>query len=184
MKFTTLPKDLPAPIDDGACGHLLNKTIPNVGLPNQDGNILKLNRSDTFRLIIYCYPMTGHPKKTLPKNWNKIPGARGCTPQTCSFRDGYDDFIKLNSIPIGLSTQNVKDIKEMTTRLSVPYDVVSDEKLTFINLMKLPTFNIENRVYVKRMTMIVEKTVIKHVFYPVYPPDLHFTEVIHWLKNN
>ena len=126
MNLSILPKDLPIPIDDGKCDHLVNKIIPEISLPNQDGNLLRLNRLDTFRLIIYCYPMTGHPDKPLPKNWDSIPGVRGCTLQTCSFRDSYDDFIKLNSIPIGLSTQSTEDIKEMTIRLLIPYDVVSD----------------------------------------------------------
>ena len=184
MNLSILPKDLPMPINDGKCNHLVNKTISEISLPNQDGNLLKLNRTDTFRLIIYCYPMTGHPDKSLPKNWDSIPGARGCTPQTCSFRDSYDDFIKLNSIPIGLSTQSIEDIKEMTIRLSIPYDVVSDQKMTFIKLMNLPTFIIDNKTYIKRITMIVEKSIIKHVFYPIFPPDLHVKDVIHWLEKN
>ena len=184
MNLSVLPTDLPVPIDDGKCNHLVNKTIPDIFLPNQNGNMLKLNRTDTFRLIIYCYPMTGRPDKALPENWNSIPGAKGCTPQTCSFRESYDNFIKLNSIPIGLSTQSIEDIREMTMRLSIPYDVVSDEKMTFIKLMKLPTFKINNKTYIKRITMIVEKSIIKHVFYPVFPPDLHVKDVIHWLEKN
>ena len=184
MNLSILPRDLPIPIDDGKCNHLINKTIPDISLPNQDGNLLRLNRSDTFRLIIYCYPMTGHPDKLLPKNWDSIPGARGCTPQTCSFRDSYDDFIKLNSIPIGLSTQSTEDIKEMTIRLLIPYDVVSDEEMAFIKLMKLPTFKINNKIYIKRLTMIIEKSIIKHIFYPIFPPDLHVKEVIKWLEKN
>ena len=184
MNLSVLPTDLPVPIDDGKCNHLVNKIIPDISLPNQNGNMLKLNRTDTFRLIIYCYPMTGRPDKVLPENLNNIPGARGCTPQTCSFRDFYDDFIKLNSIPIGLSTQSIEDIREMTMRLSIPYDVVSDEKMTFIKLMKLPTFKINKKTYIKRITMIVEKSIIKHVFYPIFPPDLHVKDVIHWLEKN
>ena len=136
MNSSILPKDLPTPINDGKCNHLLHKKIPEISLPNQDGNSLKLNRTDTFRLVIYCYPMTGHPNKPLPVGWDNIPGARGCTSQMCSFRNSYESFIKLNAVPIGLSTQNVNDIKEMTSRLLIPYDVVSDEKLTFINKMK------------------------------------------------
>ena len=184
MNLSILPKDLPIPINDGKCNHLLNKTIPEISLPNQDGNLLKLNRTDTFRLIIYCYPMTGRPDKSLPKDWNSIPGARGCTPQNCSFRDAYDDFIKLNSIPIGLSMQSIEDIKEMTIRLSIPYDVVSDQKMIFIKLMNLPTFISDNKIYIKRVTMIVEKSIIKHVFYPIFPPDLHVKDVIQWLEKN
>ena len=184
MKFSILPDDLPIPDDDGACNHLLNKTIPKISLPNQKGNLLKLNRSDTFRLIVYCYPMTGNPKKTLPENWDSIPGARGCTTQNCSFRDNYEQFINLNSIPIGISTQSINEINEMTNRLLIPYDVLSDSNLDFVNLLQLPTFKVRDKVYIKRLTLIVEKSVIKHYFYPIFPPDLHFQEVIKWLKSN
>ena len=164
MNLSVLPKDLPKPIDDGACNHLKNQQIEDISLPNQDGNLLKLNRSDTFRLVIYCYPMTGHPERSLPENWDRIPGARGCTLETCSFRDAHDDFINLNAVPIGLSTQSVSDIKEMTTRLLIPYDVVSDEYLTFVHQLKLPTFKIKDKIYVKRLTLIVEKSFIKNFF--------------------
>ena len=112
-----MSSSLVAPEDDGACNHLLNSYLPLVSLENQDGNLLKLKRKDTFRIVLYCFPMTGHPEKPLPMGWDDIPGARGCTPQTCSIRDHYDDLIKLNAIPIGLSTQSVEDLKEMTKRL-------------------------------------------------------------------
>ena len=184
MNLSILPKYLLIPIDDGACNHLKDKQIPVISLPNQEGNLLKLNRSDSFKLIIYCYPMTGHPGKPLPKNWNSIPGARGCTPQTCSFRDAHDDFITRNAVPIGLSTQSIPDIKEMTARLLVPYDVVSDEQLNFANQLHLPTFKIDGKVYIKRLTLIVEESIIKHFFYPVFPPDLHVKEVLQWLDSN
>ena len=184
MDLLNLPKNLPIPQDDGKCKHLLNLKLPNIALPNQDGNLLKLNRSDTFRLIIYCYPMTGNPERLLPKNWNNIPGARGCTAQTCSFRDNYDKFTSLNAIPIGISTQTVVEIKEMTKRLFVSYDVLSDEKLILAKLIKIPTFQIGTKKYFKRVTMIVEKSLIKHIFYPIFPPNLHFKDVIKWLKSN
>ena len=184
MNLSVLPKDLPKPRDDGACNHLKNKQIEDISLPNQDGNLLKLNRSDTFRLVIYCYPMTGHPERSLPENWDRIPGARGCTLETCSFRDAHDDFINLNAVPIGLSTQSVSDIKEMTTRLLIPYDVVSDEYLTFVHQLKLPTFKIKDKIYVKRLTLIVAKSFIKHFFYPIFPPDLHVNEILQWLDSN
>ena len=128
--------------------------------------------------------MTGHPEKHLPTGWDDIPGARGCTPQTCSFRDHYDDLIKLNAIPIGLSTQRVEDLKEMTTRLKIPYDVVSDTNLHFVNLMKLPTFCVNEKVFIKRSTLIIENSIIKKVFYPIFPPNLHINNVINWLENN
>ena len=184
MNSSLLPDDLPVPENDGACNHLLNKNIPEISLPNQKGNLLKLNRLDTFRLIIYCYPMTGNPKKPLPDNWNDIPGARGCTSQNCSFRDNYDKFINLNAIPIGLSTQSIDEINEMTNRLLIPYDILSDSNLDFVNLLKLPTFKINDKIYIKRLTLIVEKSIIRHYFYPIFPPDLHFQEVIKWVESN
>ena len=184
MNFTKLPTNLPKPENDGACNHLKGMMIPNISLPTQNGNLLKLNRSETFRLIIYCFPMTGHPKKALPTNWNEIPGARGCTPQTCSFRDNYNELITQNSLPIGISTQSVEDLKEMTMRLKIPYDVLSDHNLLFTNALKLPTFSIENKKFIKRLTLIVEKKMIKHVFYPIFPADKHIKEILDWLKKN
>ena len=179
-----LPSDLPVPKDDGACKHLLNTNLPLVSLANQGGNLLKLKRNDTFRIVLYCFPMTGHPEKSLPRDWNNIPGARGCTPQTCSFRDHYDDLMKLNAIPIGLSTQSVEDLKEMTNRLKIPYDIISDANLQFANLIKLPTFKVDEKVFIKRLTLIIQSSIIIKVFYPVFPPDLHVKDVINWLENN
>ena len=128
--------------------------------------------------------MTGHPNKSLPMGWDHIPGARGCTPQTCSFRDHYDDLMKLNAIPIGLSTQSVEDLKEMTNRLKIPYDIISDANLHFANLIKLPTFKVDEKVFIKRLTLIIQSSIIIKVFYPVFPPDLHVKDVINWLENN
>ena len=184
MDLTKLPDDLPIPEDDGACNHLTNFTIPPISLPNQDGNLLRLNRLDTFRLVLYCYPMTGRPDRPLPPNWDSIPGARGCTPQTCNFRDNYDEIVSLNAIPIGVSTQPVDDLKEMVTRLGVTYDVVSDINLKFAEKLNLPTFVIDDIVFLKRTTLIIEKSVIKKVFYPIFPPNKHIHEVIEWLKIN
>ena len=184
MNLSVLPSNLPVPEDDGGCKHLLNQLIPEISLPSQEGNFLKLNRKDTFRIVLYCFPMTGHPKKPLPLNWNNIPGARGCTPQTCSFRDHYDDLIKSNAIPIGMSTQTVNDLKEMTTRLDISYDIVSDSDLKFTKKMNLPTFKIDNSIYIKRLTLIIERSIIKKIFYPIFPPDLHILDVLDWLNKN
>ena len=184
MDLIKLPDDLPVPDDDGACNHLTNFTIPPISLPNQDGNLLRLNRLDTFRVVLYCYPMTGRPDRSLPNNWDSIPGARGCTPQTCNFRDNYDEIVSLNAIPIGVSTQLVDDLKEMVTRLGVTYDVVSDINLSFASKLNLPTFKIKKKVFLKRTTLIIEKSVIRKVFYPIFPPNKHVHEVIEWLKIN
>ena len=184
MKYTKIHDDLNIIKDDGACDHLINQKIPEIALPNQRGNLLKLNRLDTFRLIIYCYPMTGNPKKPLPKKWNDIPGAKGCTSQACTFRDNYEKFINLNAIPIGISTQTIDEIYEMTNRLLIPYDVLSDSNLKLVKILKLPTFKINDKIFIKRLTLIVEKSLIKHIFYPIFPPNLHFQEVIKWLERN
>ena len=174
----------PIPVDDDAANHLKNLNIPNISLPNQEGNNLRLDRSDTFRMIIYFFPMTGRPDMPLPKNWNKIPGANGCTLQTCKFRDNYDDLVSFNAVPIGISTQSVNYNKEMTNRLKVPFDVLSDEKLQLKNTLNLPTFLVEDKVYLKRLTLIVEKNIVKKVFYPIYSIDKHIDGVLKWLKEN
>ena len=184
MDLSNLPKNLPVPKDDGACNHLTNYQIPSVSLLNQDGNLLKLNRLDTFRIVLYCFPMTGRPDKPLPTNWNSIPGARGCTLQTCSFRDHYDKLVYLNSIPIGVSTQTVDDLKEMVKRLHIKYDVLSDNNLELSKKLKLPTFKVDNKMFLKRLTLIIEKSVIKKFFYPIFPPNKHINEVLEWLRKN
>ncbi len=166
------------------CNELKGKLLPIISLKNQNSNLLKLNRYDTFRLVIYFYSMTGHPKKKLPENWNNIPGARGCTLQNCSFRDNYENFIKLNSLPIGISTQSIEEIKEMTNRLCIKYDILSDLDLHCTNQLSLPTFSIKNKTFIKRLTLIVEKNIIKQVFYPIVSIDKHINEVMEWLKKN
>jgi len=170
--------------DDDVIQHLANNVIPRISLPNQEGNLLRLDRSDTFRIVLYFFPMTGRPDRPLPDNWNNIPGAKGCTSENCSFRDNYDEFICLNAVPIGVSTQTVDHNKEMTARLSITYDILSDEKLELKNLLKLPIFSINEKEYLKRLTLIVEKNIIKKVFYPINELDKHIDDVLKWLKKN
>ena len=184
MNLRDLPKKIGEIDQDGACDHLLNLTIPDISLPTQDDNLLRLSRSDTFRLVIFCYPMTGRPDQPLPKNWDATPGARGCTSQNCSFRDNYDNLIKANALPIGVSTQSVIDIKEMTNRLQIPYDIVSDQGSAFSSAINLPTFSIDKKKFLKRLTLIIEKSVIKKVFYPIFSPNIHIKEVLKWLNKN
>jgi peroxiredoxin len=170
--------------NDGDMNSLKNTNFPNISLPNQDGNLLNLHRPDTFRMVLYFYPMTGRPDRPLPNNWNKIPGAKGCTIQTCSFRDNYDEIINLNAVPIGISSQSIDDNKEMTSRLKVPYDVLSDEKLELSNELNIPTFLIDSKIYLRRITLIIEKKIIKKVFYPINDINKHIEEVLKWLKEN
>ena len=163
---------------------LENTNFPNISLPNQDGNLLNLHRPDTFRMVLYFYPMTGRPDKPLPDNWNNIPGAKVCTIETCLFRDKYDDIIILNAVPIGISTQDIDHNKEMPTRLKIPYDVLSDEKLELSNQLNIPTFSVDSKIFLKRITLIVENKIIKKVFYPINNINKHIEEVLKWLKEN
>jgi len=167
----------PIPENDGAANHLEKSSIPSISLPNQEGNLLRLDRSDTFRMILYFFPMTGRPDMPLPENWNSIPGASGCTLETCKFRDKYDDLI-------GVTAQTVEHNKEMTNRLGIPFDVLSDAKLELKDSLSLPTFSIDNKIYLKRLTLIIEKKIVKKVFYPIYPIEKHVDDIIEWLKEN
>ena len=174
----------PIPENDGAANHLEKSSIPSISLPNQEGNLLRLDRSDTFRMIVYFFPMTGRPDLPLPKNWNSIPGASGCTLETCKFRDKYDDLIGLNAVPIGVTSQTVEYNKEMTNRLGIQFDVLSDAKLELKDSLSLPIFSIKNKIYLKRLTLIIEKKIVKKVFYPIYPIEKHVDDIIVWLKEN
>ena len=184
INLIDLPKNLTKPIDDGACDHLLNSIIPIISLPNQDDIFLKLNRSDTFRMVLFCYPMTGHPERPLPKNWNLIYDARGCTIQNCLFRDNYENLVLSNALPVGVSSQSTDDIKEMTIRLKIPYDILSDLQLKLALEINLPTFSINKKIYLKRVTFIIEKSIIKKIFYPIFSPQKHINEVLEWLGKN
>ena len=184
MKVKEKNDDCIVSMDNEAFDHLNNIKMPEISLPNQEGNLLKLNRYDTFRLVLYCFPMTGRPDRPLPRNWNSIPGAKGCTSQNTSFRDNYDQFIILNAIPIGISTQHIDDLKEMVKRLNIQYDILSDTYLEFKTKLNLPAFSVNEKVYLKRLTLIIEKSVIKKVFYPINNPNKHVLDVLEWLKLN
>ena len=184
MDDNKIKKDQLAAGNNDTCDHLIGKLLPKISLSNQDGNLLKLNRSDTFRLVVYFFSLTGHPQKKLPHKWDQIPGAQGCTLENCLFRDNYEKFIELNCLPIGISTQPFNDIKEMTLRLGLQYDVLSDLELESVNQLKLPTFSVKDKVYIKRLTIIVEKNLIKKVFFPIFSIDKHVSEVLKWLKEN
>ena len=170
--------------DDNTYLQLINKTFPSISLPNQEGNLLRLDRYDTFRIVLYCFPMTGRPDRPLPENWNRIPEAKGSTLQNCIFRDNYDEIIKLNALPVGVSTQSIEDNKEMTTRLKLLCDVLSDETLEFKKILNLPNFSLKDKIYLKHFTLIIDKKIIKKVFYPIYSIDKHIYDVLKWLKEN
>ncbi len=171
-------------VNDNIFNRLIDTNIPDISLPNQDGNLLKLKRSETFRLVIYFYSLTGNPKTKLPNNWNKISGASGCTLLNCIYRDNYEKIIQLNAIPLGVSTQSVEYIKEMTNRLNIQYDILSDVNFKFATKLSLPTFSINNQIFQKKLTIIVENFTIKKIFYPIFSPYKHINEIMFWLRKN
>jgi peroxiredoxin len=177
-----LPANLPRPKDDGGARHLRGMAMPDIDLPSTANRTVNLSKVSAPRLVVYCYPMTGQPGKALPAGWDDIPGARGCTPETCGFRDHHRDLAKLRADVFGVSTQSTAYQQEMVKRLEVPFEVLSDEKLAFTRALKLPTFTVEGMTLIKRLTLIVRDRKIEKVFYPVFPPDKHAAEVIAWLK--
>ena len=181
-----LPDDLPVPGDDGAADHLPGSRLPAVSLPATDGGEVTL-ASLPGRTVVFAYPRTGRPgEQSLggDEAWDAIPGARGCTPETCAFRDHYQDLKKLGADVFGFSTQTTEYQKEMVERLHVPFEVLSDVDLAFVRALRLPTFDIEGMTLVKRLTLVLSRQHIEHVFYPVFPPDKHAVEVIAWLRRH
>lgn len=181
--FTELPKDLPVPLDDGAADHLKGMRVSNIALPATDGSTVEL-ASLKGRFVIYIYPMTGRPGVPLPNGWDMIPGARGCTPQSCSFRDHYKELSNLNTNVVGLSTQETEYQREARDRLHLPFQLLSDSTLQLKRAMRLPTFSVHGLELYKRLTLITEAGKIEKVFYPVFPPDKNADEVLAWLKQH
>jgi len=177
-----LPAGLPTPTDDGAAEHLIGASIPHISLPSTRGRVVDLGSLSAQRTVIYCYPMTGVPGKPLPEGWDLIPGARGCTPQTCGFRDHYQELKDLKAEVFGLSTQTTRYQQEMANRLHLPFEVLSDSEFKFCDALRLPTFEVEGVRLVKRLTMIVRGSRIEHIFYPVFPPNESADQVINWLE--
>ena len=179
-----LPPGLPVPKDDGAARHLNGMAMPDLDLPSTSNRLVNLANVPTPRLVLYAYPMTGRPDRTLPAGWDEIPGARGCTPETCGFRDHHKDLAKLRTEVFGVSTQSTDYQQEMVKRLEVPFEVLSDEHFALTRALRLPTFRADGMTLMKRLTLIVRNGRIEHVFYPVFPPDRHAEQVIAWLTAN
>ncbi|CAD0081750.1 unnamed protein product [Aureobasidium vineae] len=181
MSHTTFPSDIPIPTDDGACDHLPGMTIPPLSLPATNDTSIKISSLQSL-VIIFCYPRTGAPGETIPDAWNSIPGARGCTPQACSFRDTQREFMTagVNKI-FGLSTQSTAYQQEVKTRLNLPFELLSDEKLDFVEALSLPTIDWEGKKLTKRITLAMVEGKIVKVWYPVFPPDQSAQQVLDWL---
>jgi peroxiredoxin len=179
-----LPKDLPVPVDDGACKHLPGMAVPSIALQSTKDRRVDLSKEESPRVVVYCYPRTGRPGQPIRPDWDAIPGARGCTPETCAFRDHHRDLQKLGAEVFGFSTQTTEYQKEMVERLHVPFEVLSDADLAFVRALRLPTFEYEGQTLVKRLTLVLSSRRIEKVFYPVFPPDGHAAEVIAWLGSH
>jgi len=178
-----LPTDLPRPVDDHAGDHLRDMRLPQVSVRSTAGKMVSLSNVGTARTVVYCYPMTGVPGKPLPEGWDLIPGARGCTPQTCNFRDHYEEFSELKVDVFGLSTQTTEYQREMADRLRLPFEILSDAKFKLCDALRLPTFEIDGMRLVKRLTLIIRAGRIEQVFYPVFPPNESADQVLRWLRD-
>lgn len=179
----SLPEDLPVPVDDGASDHLPGMRVPSVLLASTSGELVDL-ASLPGTTVVYCYPRTGRPDRDVPEGWNEIPGARGCTPQSCAFRDHYKELRGLGARVFGLSTQSTEYQREAAERLHLPFPLLSDEQLNFAFALQLPTFAFDSATLTKRLTLIINDGRIMKVFYPVFPPDKNAQEVIDWLSAN
>jgi peroxiredoxin len=179
-----LPDDLPVPVDDGAARHLAGLALPDVTLTATDGAGINLARLPG-RTVVYIYPRTGRPGQALPTGWNGIPGARGCTPQSCSFRDHFDELRSLGVRQLyGLSTQDSDYQREAVERLHLPFAILSDAEFALQRALRLPTFEVDGMVLLKRMVLVIDDGRIAKVFYPVFPPDRSAAEVVAWLRAN
>jgi len=177
-----LPPNLPVPQDDGGCRHLVGMRLPDLELASTRNRRVNLAKVTARRVVVYAYPMTGRPGVTLPAGWDEIPGARGCTLETCGFRDHHADLATLQTEVYGVSVQTTEYQQEMVTRLKVPFEVLSDAQMTLVRALKLPTFTAGGMTLIKRLTIVASAGRIEHVFYPVFPPDTHAEEVIGWLR--
>jgi len=180
--YTTLPPNLPIPVDDGTCAHLPGKELPDLSLLSTSGTNVNLRKRPGL-VVVYAYPLTGRPGVPLPLGWDAIPGARGCTPESCAFRDHYTEIRQLGAEVFGLSTQSADYQREVRERLHLPFDLLSDERFAFTDKLSLPTFTIDSLRLLKRLTLICNSGVIERVFYPIFPPDKHPAEVLAYFRS-
>ena len=177
-----LPADLPVPEDDGAARHLTGARLPDAALPATDGSQVELARLKG-RTVVYIYPRTGDPNTGVPEGWDAIPGARGCTPQSCAFRDHFAELKRLGVAQLyGLSTQTTEYQREAVKRLHLPFAILSDFDLRLTRALDLPTFAFGGMTLLKRMAWVIDDGVITKVFYPVFPPDQSAEEVVGWIQ--
>lgn len=181
--YQSLPDDLPVPDDDGAADHLPGLRMPSVALACSRGGEIDLAALGSGRTILYVYPMTGTPGVALPDGWDEIPGARGCTPESCAFRDHFTQLREAGADAVyGLSTQDIDTQRDVAARLALPYPLLADPGVTLGAALELPTFAAGGVTRYRRLTLVVLDGEIEHVFYPIFPPDRHAAEVLAWLS--
>ena len=179
----TLPDDLPVPKDDGACDHLPGRSLPALTLASTAGEPIDLAELGAVgTAVVFIYPRTGRPGEELPTGWDMIPGARGCTPQSCAFRDLHTEFAQEGVPVVGLSAQSPEDQAEFAERVHLPFPVLSDESLGLARALELPTFEVDGMTLYKRVTLVIRDGEIVKAFYPVFPPDRNAAEVLAWLS--
>jgi peroxiredoxin len=200
--YTCLPADLPVPVDDGAADGVVGREVPDLTFPATMGVIpsaadearpvapaadgsaeLRLADLAAGLLVAYVYPMTGTPGRPLPDGWDDIPGARGCTPQSCAYRDALADFERLGAAVVGISAQTAAEQAEFAAREQIPFPLLSDAGLRLREALGLPAFEAEGRTFYRRLTFVAEEGRIVNVFYPVFPPDRDAGEVLAWLRD-
>ncbi len=182
-EYTSLPLDLPVPEDDGAADHLPGLTVPSLVLPSTLGGSADLSALAATRVVAYVYPRTGTPGQALPAGWDDIPGARGCTPQSCAYRDSLAEFDRLGATVVGISAQSPSEQREFAEREHIPFALLSDTGLRLAAELRLPTFEAEGMTLYKRLTLVAEAGKIVKAFYPVFPPDRNAAEVLAWIAD-
>lgn len=181
--YLSVPADLPVPEDDGAADHLPGTTMPGIELASTAGVPVRLDALGPGRTVLYVYPLTGRPGTDLPEGWDSIPGARGCTPEACSFRDHHHDLLAAGAERVfGLSSQSSEYQQEVVERLHLPFAMLSDPELSLAGALRLPTFEASGHTLFKRLTLVVRDATIEHAFYPVFPPNAHAEQVLAWLN--
>jgi peroxiredoxin len=179
--LSSLPLDLPAPVDDGAARHLEGMALPRVLLPSTRGRLVDV--ASVGRAVIFAYPRTGRPDEPAPPGWDLIPGARGCTPQACAYRDHHAEFKALGYDVYGLSANAPEHQREFAERMRVPFDVLSDARFELADAMRLPTFEHRGTRLLKRLALATEEGMVRKAFYPVFPPDRNAETVLAWLRS-
>ena len=184
MDHTRLPENLPEPLDDGAWDHLVGLSLPAVELLATDGTYRSLQDVTSRWIVIYAYPQTGRPRVSLPDGWDQIPGARGCTPQSCGFRDVHAEFVSIDATIWGMNSQPIDQQREFVERMEIPFLLLHDEALRLTEEpLRLPTFLVNERPLYRRVTLVAEQERIVRAFYPVFPSDQNASRVIEYLRS-